>query len=428
MTIKKIQFYSKLVVFLLVFLGFFTLTPSQVRAGACSDQNIVVLSGIDQVVPQNASEFSVSVDGSYLDNGSYNIAVYDNNTFATWAFGWLPLIGDGLLPQSVSQSVQKTTSNTTLNFKLVGRGITSNDWIGKKDTKHVYLYRDGNPKSICKLGTFDTLDENWINRDLTCSALEIYQNRTVELTPDEGGTTTAKCYSSGCLDNDSPIYITGGEFRAKGVLMSGERQRITLKCAESGSGVCVDDHNVMPTNGSINFQRVFDTGNYRIIPQSQILGFNFQGLCQSSSTFTVVDKCPATDCNRTNITPTNETPFKLCDQISDKKLRRSCQSCAGGDDQDAAGIWTAVGCIKREPTALISALIQIGLSIAGGITLLVILAAGFMLTTSQGDPKRAGEAKEMITAAVMGILFIIFSVTILQFIGYNVLKIPGFGG
>ena len=75
-----------------------------------------------------------------------------------------------------------------------------------------------------------------------------------------------------------------------------------------------------------------------------------------------------------------------------------------------------------------SALIQIGLSAAGGIALLVILAAGFMLTTSQGEPKRAGEAKEMITAAVIGILFIIFSVTILQFIGYNVLKIPGFGG
>jgi len=33
----------------------------------------------------------------------------------------------------------------------------------------------------------------------------------------------------------------------------------------------------------------------------------------------------------------------------------------------------------------------------------------------------------MITEAVVGVLFILFSVTILQFIGADVLKIPGFG-
>jgi hypothetical protein len=72
--------------------------------------------------------------------------------------------------------------------------------------------------------------------------------------------------------------------------------------------------------------------------------------------------------------------------------------------------------------------IQIGLGLAGGIALLMIIAAGFLLTTSQNDPKKVTEAKELVTSAVIGLLFIVFSVTILQFIGVTILRIPGFGG
>ena len=71
--------------------------------------------------------------------------------------------------------------------------------------------------------------------------------------------------------------------------------------------------------------------------------------------------------------------------------------------------------------------ITLGLGIGGGVSLLSTLAGGFILTTSQGDPKRTGQAKEMITNAVIGLIFVIFSVTILQFIGYTVFRLPGFG-
>jgi hypothetical protein len=91
------------------------------------------------------------------------------------------------------------------------------------------------------------------------------------------------------------------------------------------------------------------------------------------------------------------------------------------------GIYTAVGCIPSTSEGIVAQLVKIGLGIAGGTALLMILAGSFMLSTSQGEPKRAGEAKELITSAVMGLLFIIFSVTILQFIGVTILRIPGFG-
>ena len=91
------------------------------------------------------------------------------------------------------------------------------------------------------------------------------------------------------------------------------------------------------------------------------------------------------------------------------------------------GIYTAIGCIGADSESIVTRLVRIGLGIAGGVALLMILAGAFMFSTSQGDPKKAGEARELITSAVLGLIFIIFSVTLLQFIGVSVLRIPGFG-
>ncbi len=101
----------------------------------------------------------------------------------------------------------------------------------------------------------------------------------------------------------------------------------------------------------------------------------------------------------------------------------ACKSCYG-----AGGIWTAVGCISQDPRSLVSKLINVGIGISGGIALLIILASAFSLTMSQGDLKKTSDAKEWLTAAVIGLIFIILSVSILEFIGNTVLRIPGFGG
>lgn len=121
------------------------------------------------------------------------------------------------------------------------------------------------------------------------------------------------------------------------------------------------------------------------------------------------------------------------------KERRQCCSCSGGafdeatlncapaDGREGAGIYTAVGCIPSSSAGIVRQIVTIALGISGGVALLIILAGSFMMATSQGEPKRAQQAKEMISAAITGLLFIIFSVSILQFIGLSVFRIPGFG-
>lgn len=126
-----------------------------------------------------------------------------------------------------------------------------------------------------------------------------------------------------------------------------------------------------------------------------------------------------------NTSPINDEPWALCEQIPESSDGRSkCETCL-----DKEGIWTAIGCIPTDSTdGIVGELMSIGLSIAGGIALLMILAAAFLFATSEGEPKRTGEAKEILTSAIVGLIFIIFSVTILEFIGVNILQIPGFGG
>jgi hypothetical protein len=118
-------------------------------------------------------------------------------------------------------------------------------------------------------------------------------------------------------------------------------------------------------------------------------------------------------------------PYFICQSNLDPNgtAYQNCERC-----MDNEGIWTSIGCIEKDPKGLVSKLITIGTGILGGIFLLRVLAASFMLTTSQGDVKKTSEAKQMITEAIIGVLFIIFSVTILQFIGSDVMRLPGFGG
>ncbi len=236
------------------------------------------------------------------------------------------------------------------------------------------------------------------------------------------------CYYPGCVRSGSPIYIELTGLKLANGPFNGQ---VTMAIGQDGLFDLARDKYPWVNGGKTDVVAFTpnEADTYTIAFKKKNTIDDFFPNC--NTTIKVEETCGTVCGAKQSFTPNAArpiTPFKLCDQITDTTLKQKCMDCAGEDDQDAAGVWTAVGCIKREPTALISSLIQIGLSVAGGVTLLVILSAGFMLTTSQGDPKKAGEAKDMITAAVIGILFIIFSVTILQFIGYNILKIPGFGG
>lgn len=76
--------------------------------------------------------------------------------------------------------------------------------------------------------------------------------------------------------------------------------------------------------------------------------------------------------------------------------------------------------------ALAAWLLKWALGFAGGIALFFIIYAGFQIITSAGDPKKVQSGRELLTSSISGLLFLLFSVFILRFIGVDILEIPGF--
>ncbi len=87
---------------------------------------------------------------------------------------------------------------------------------------------------------------------------------------------------------------------------------------------------------------------------------------------------------------------------------------------------TALGQIHTKPEVFVQNIFSIVLSIAGVVAIAFFIRAGYTIMTSAGNKEKVGQAREQITAAITGLIFIILSIAMLEFIGVNILRIPGF--
>jgi hypothetical protein len=122
--------------------------------------------------------------------------------------------------------------------------------------------------------------------------------------------------------------------------------------------------------------------------------------------------------------PLNNDEFvfsNLCDRAG--VLKDQCASSCNIETET----WTAIGCIPKDARGITLKFVQLATTLAGGFALILILLGSFSIATSASNPEKLKNGQEIITAAVAGLLFIIFSVAILHFIGFEILKVPQFG-
>ena len=65
---------------------------------------------------------------------------------------------------------------------------------------------------------------------------------------------------------------------------------------------------------------------------------------------------------------------------------------------------------------LIQTVMDIAIPLAGLATVILLIIAGYKMITSQGNPDKLKEAKDMITNAIIGLVFILLSIAILYLI------------
>ena len=94
---------------------------------------------------------------------------------------------------------------------------------------------------------------------------------------------------------------------------------------------------------------------------------------------------------------------------------------------------TALGCIpvknatnNFDEMAFIGWVVRNMAFVASGVAFLLMVFGGIKILTSAGSSESIKAGSELITAALTGLLFIIFSILILRIIGTDILQIPGF--
>lgn len=388
----------------LVFFGIFLgVVPDRASAASCSDFNF----SVSNPPPANIScgneptPFTVTVrSGSnlFITGQTYTL----NSATAPQQVVGLVEIASAVAnnPNAVTFTVNNLQANpgTTYWHKIKGPSVGAAD-------------------GGCQVYNFT------ISRDSITGSVYISQSR--------GGQT---CYGfpSGCLESGTNAEILVEDVKRCGVPYANENLRVKV----TGPGRNFSDVRRTDATGKLApiTLPLSDIGVHEILVE-KTQGINTNILQRN---FTVVAAGSCTSCltqKPTYSTAVDHQDYKICDQVSSSlstpegaNAKDRCIQCIGGDELGRAGIWTAVGCIPREPEKIVNSLLRLGLGMGGGFALIIILVSGFVLSVSQGEPKRIEDAKQWLTSALVGMLFIIFSVTLLHFIGYSIFKIPGFGG
>lgn len=114
---------------------------------------------------------------------------------------------------------------------------------------------------------------------------------------------------------------------------------------------------------------------------------------------------------------------------TDPKSVQSSQATACFQCVCAGQSWTGLGCIDSSSSGGIAvSIMRIVLGVIGGIALILLIIVGYWYNT--GKIENIAKAKQQLAAVFGAIVFIIFSVLLLRFIGVNVLDVatPGVFG
>jgi hypothetical protein len=89
-------------------------------------------------------------------------------------------------------------------------------------------------------------------------------------------------------------------------------------------------------------------------------------------------------------------------------------------------VGSSIGQLNTQPGPFIIRMLNILLGAGGGIAVLLMMRAGYQIMSSQGNPEGIQKGREQLIAAIVGLLFLIFSFVLFQTIAVDILKIPGF--
>lgn len=223
---------------------------------------------------------------------------------------------------------------------------------------------------------------------------------TATPTPTPLASSASSCGAAGqqCCGSIPPLYCNGGLSPSSNVPGSCTCQVPTAGCGTQKTTVLVEP-------GFCNVSNCPSLFQCKAVPLPTALR---PGEKLSCDCFGVAGYTPAPTITQEPHPPCDTTNYADWDPI-----KRVCKK-----------INTGFGSIATDPAGFIKWLFGFILGIGGGVALLLIIYSGYKFMTSHGDPEKTKGAKETLTSAIVGLIFLIFSMVILQVISGTVLSIP----
>ncbi len=76
---------------------------------------------------------------------------------------------------------------------------------------------------------------------------------------------------------------------------------------------------------------------------------------------------------------------------------------------------------------VVQSLLRIIFSVVGGVAFLYLIYGSFVILTSQNEPEKLNYGKRIIYGAIIGLIFSLTSILIVNLVANQILQIPGFG-
>jgi len=228
---------------------------------------------------------------------------------------------------------------------------------------------------------------------------------------------------------------------------SGETKKChggAISVSVSGTGDCSVVLTHFDSDGNLHFKLNFQTsGEYDVDLYSKIDGswgirdkkqFNLgvgvsiaEGSFEKNLFLDGADRyqvrASRTDPNPVDCTATAEF-LPTDDQLSGGGGEPGKNPCGAGPNGEIGGSCpTALGNFSSNGVELISKIFDISFGIAGAIALILMVIGAIRVLMSSGDQQKLNGGREQIIAAIAGLLFIVFSILILQFIDAKLINV-----
>jgi len=132
--------------------------------------------------------------------------------------------------------------------------------------------------------------------------------------------------------------------------------------------------------------------------------------------------------------PTGSTPNAAqCDTVRIAPATLLPPTPYVGRQYTMIGCLTSTGGFQNDKNTGASSFVQalfdlLVFRITGGIAFLYLMYGAFLVLTSQAEAERLNQGKRVIMGAVIGLIFTLGSVFIVNLIGSGILRLPGFSG